>query len=239
MARAEDYIELFGKLENQLKVRAGIDKEHIEILSVVRELVNNKRDRIVIRYENDIKSHAALRNVIVHNYSKDPIADPRQDIVDSLKDLINSLQHPLLAQDIMIPNPTVFNINDSVKKSITLISSKGFTSVPVYDEDGIVGILSERSAVNWVGDMLHDEEVLLNQVTMLSDIKKYFDPISGGDDIYKFATRNQDAFSIKDMFNDAILQGKRLAAVFITQNGKQTEKMIGIITAWDLHKIDK
>lgn len=32
-------------------------------------------------------------------------------------------------------------------------------------------------------------------------------------------------------------QTKRLGAIFVTENGKREEKIIGIITSWDLPKL--
>ena len=35
-------------------------------------------------------------------------------------------------------------------------------------------------------------------------------------------------------FIDEFKKGSKLSCVLITQNGKETEKIIGIITAWDV-----
>ena len=37
-----------------------------------------------------------------------------------------------------------------------------------------------------------------------------------------------------DRFQDALKRRERLCMVFVTANGKQREKLLGIITAWDM-----
>jgi hypothetical protein len=40
-------------------------------------------------------------------------------------------------------------------------------------------------------------------------------------------------------FSDAALENSRLGVVFVTKTGRREEKMLGLITAWDLSKIDQ
>jgi len=46
-----------------------------------------------------------------------------------------------------------------------------------------------------------------------------------------------DALEIKEKFGDFIKDGKRLGVLFVIQNGKEGEGILGLITAWDLGKI--
>ena len=46
-------------------------------------------------------------------------------------------------------------------------------------------------------------------------------------------------YEIEDMFNNAIKKGQRLLAVLVSDKGDASATPLGIITAWDVHKIDK
>ncbi len=52
-------------------------------------------------------------------------------------------------------------------------------------------------------------------------------------------TRKVTVYEIEDMFNNAIKKGQRLLAVLVSDKGDASATPLGIITAWDLHKIDK
>jgi hypothetical protein len=87
--------------------------------------------------------------------------------------------------------------------------------------------------------MLRDENVLLAETKTMRDIQKYLDPITGGKfDQYVFVKKDLDVFSIKDLFDNAIAHKQRLSAVFVTESGKSTQSLLGIITAWDLYRVE-
>lgn len=239
MSRANIYLELFTALEARLRDRAKITEDYVGFNEVVNLLVNQKRDPIVTRFERDLKSYAALRNAIAHNYSKQPIADPRQDTIDGLKKLVDSLFNPQRAHQIMTPNPVCFDATDELKSALCNMSAKGYTCVPVYEGEKLVGILSERTALRWASEMMNDTEVLLAELKKVGDLVGYLDPIDGNDfDVYAYVKKSEDVYSIQDMFYDAIEAKHRLSAVFVTENGRPAESIIGIITAWDLSRID-
>lgn len=41
------------------------------------------------------------------------------------------------------------------------------------------------------------------------------------------------------MFQNSFKENKKLAVIFITENGKETESILGMITAWDLAGYDE
>jgi len=49
--------------------------------------------------------------------------------------------------------------------------------------------------------------------------------------------RDSTLFEALERFQDFERRGKKLEAVLITQNGKLSETLLGIITIWDLPKI--
>ena len=62
-----------------------------------------------------------------------------------------------------------------------------------------------------------------------------------GDDIdtYGYVSRDTTVYEVEDMFSDAIKDKRRLLAILVSENGTESAMPLGIITAWDLYKIDK
>ena len=58
---------------------------------------------------------------------------------------------------------------------------------------------------------------------------------SESENSYKFIDRNAFQHDVFTLFEE----NKELEALFITHNGKKTEKLLGIITIWDLATINK
>jgi hypothetical protein len=74
--------------------------------------------------------------------------------------------------------------------------------------------------------------------TRVSELKQY---IENTNDEFVFMSRETDIYQIKEEFEKAIGKKKgnipkRLGVIFITNSGKKTEKILGLITAWDVSK---
>lgn len=250
MSRANEFLTIFGKLEKEVLARAGrvprleryrSDEQYKKTRSFSGSLdilQEYGKDRVVSEFLPQLRLYGQLRNALAHNYDDDPIADPREDAVDAIKTLYEKISTPQKARNIMTDNPTSFNVNDNVYISLSLMNEEWFTSVPVYSGEEMVGILSERSMLRWAAASV-DDEVKLAELNTLDDIMRYFDqPDDAGTDLYYFVSKDLDVYSVRDLFNNAIRQGKRVAAVFVTHNGRKSESLLGIITAWDLYRID-
>lgn len=51
---------------------------------------------------------------------------------------------------------------------------------------------------------------------------------------YLFSSKRTPVFELKKIFTEKFEKGDRVGAIFITENGKQSERLLGIITSWDL-----
>ena len=128
---------------------------------------------------------------------------------------------------------------DNLYDALDDMAQNGFTNVPVIEEGRIVAVLSEKSALRWAAETRNDE-VKLETFVSVWDIEKYLDDINDKTfDVYEFIPKALDVYSIEDIFIDYMRDGKRVSTLFVTENGNHREGLLGIITAWDLHKIDK
>ena len=41
-------------------------------------------------------------------------------------------------------------------------------------------------------------------------------------------------FNLKEIFEKAVKEGRRIGLAFVTQTGKKDEKMLGIVSPWDI-----
>lgn len=54
------------------------------------------------------------------------------------------------------------------------------------------------------------------------------------EDNYLLISRHTSIFDLINMFREYECKGKRLEAVLITESGKDSEQLLGIVTIWDL-----
>lgn len=236
MSRAEEYRVEFNKLETILKKRAGAKSED-SISSVVSSLVNTHKDRVVRQFERDIRQFIELRNAIIHQSTNKAIAEPYDETVAALRELIINIEQPKTAWDIAVKELIKVGLNDKLSEVVKLMAQMHITSLPIVQDGKVNGFMSESTIVKIVDKSFEDGGALIDEA-IIEDVE--FDHPYGDDsDIYAYVTRRVTVYEIEDMFNDAIKKGKRLLAILVSDKGDASATPLGIITAWDLHKIDR
>lgn len=236
MTRAEEYRVEFNKLEAVLKKRANARSED-SISSVVATLVNTHMDRVVRQFERDIRQFIELRNAIIHQSTDRAIAEPYDETVAALRQLVINIEKPKTAWDIATKDLIKVHMDDKLSGVVKLMAQIHITSLPIVEDGAVIGFISESTIVKIIDNAFEASGALIDE----SAVKEVaYDPPYGDDsDIYAYVTRKVTVYEIEDMFNDAIKKGKRLLAILVSDKGDATATPLGIITAWDLHKIDK
>lgn len=236
MTRAEEYRVEFNKLEAVLKKRANARSED-SISSVVATLVNTHMDRVVRQFERDIRQFIELRNAIIHQSTDRAIAEPYDETVAALRQLVINIEKPKTAWDIATKDLIKVHMDDKLSGVVKLMAQMHITSLPIVEDGAVIGFISESTIVKIIDKAFEASGALIDE----SAVKEVaYDPPYGDDsDIYAYVTRKVTVYEIEDMFNDAIKKGKRLLAILVSDKGDATATPLGIITAWDLHKIDK
>lgn len=98
--------------------------------------------------------------------------------------------------------------------------------------DGIViGVFSENTLLSYLID---DEIVNIDNEVKFSDIDKYLPLDQHRAESFRFVGQETLVSEIEDIFADAVKKSDRIGLIFVTNSGKKTERLLGIISAWDM-----
>lgn len=236
MTRAEEYRIEFNKLETMLKKRANARSEE-SISSAVSSLVNIHKDRVVKQFERDIRQFIELRNAIIHQSTDRAIAEPYEETVTALRQLVVNIEQPKTAWDIATTELIKVGLDDNLSEVVRQMAQMHITSLPIVEDKRVIGFVSESTVVKIVDKAFEHGGALIDEAK-IKDVA-YDKPYGDDSDVYAFVTRKVTVYEIEDMFNNAIKKGQRLLAVLVSDKGDASATPLGIITAWDLHKIDK
>lgn len=229
--KTEKFLRLFNQLE-EILARISEKSKDDAFISKLNSACQNNGCLRSIRNKSSIDQIANFRNIIVH---KGEIAIPCEWVIEELENIISSLTNPQNAFSIATQNIYSCDPNDPIAKVIKEMSAKTFTHVPVISDNQFLGLLTESAILAWLGDKAVDDGFILEEKT-IKELEKYYKNGSINDH-YQFIPRDMDVFEVKERFTDFIKDGKRLGVLFVTQNGKAREMILGMITAWDLGKI--
>ena len=99
----------------------------------------------------------------------------------------------------------------------------------VISENGVLSLLTIEGIAKWLEQQANQEIISIIELSV-RDALEYDDPKS-----FKLMGRWETVDAAKSAFINAIDQNQvRLFAIIVTENGKQRESPLGIVTAWDL-----
>lgn len=233
VATPSDFIQAYLELEEDIRMYFNLTKED----SIVRTIRESPQYAI---YTDKMQSCANLRNYYQHTARVKNIyaANPVDEAVEFLKFLREKVQHRKKCREICVPFRKVNwrTENDYVREAITAMREQAFTYIPILDNGVVTGIFDENSLFNYVSDN-HDEIFILQNNLCFGDIRSYLALDNRELEEFAFFGMNRYADDAAKLFVRPS-NGKRLEMIFLTNTGKKTEKLQGILTPWDVISIE-
>ena len=233
MSNAQTFLTLFNRIEQFLD-QLNHSTEHYGF----RRLVDNlsKQNDLVANYKLELVDYLELRNAIVHKSTGKPIAEPHPEVIEQMQQIYEDLSNPPQAMKIASKPVYSCTTNTPILEIIQEMNRNFYTSIPVYHQDQFVGVFSDNSLTRWLAKV----EGTCNFTDMLvSQFQDYFDKEDSKFNSYKFMSMETDIFTVKQAFTSFTEEKMRVGAIFLTENGNKNEKIQGIITAWDLPKMNR
>ena len=232
---ADKFIQLHTKIEDLLKRKLGLQKSKEGFFSLLTKAVDN----LIInqnQYEFLLLINR-LRNAIIHDkkflYPHQAIAEPHVEIIKKLKLFSDRLEKPRTIQELNINNsPRIFEDNEPLLSCIIHMKENDYSQIVVHLESEY-GLITREDIAKWYEQQINEQEIKI----ILGE--KIIKDITGIDfkDEYLFLPKTATLLALL-----AALQSKaheKIAAVLITEHGKNTEEPINIFTQWDFPDIYK
>ncbi|WP_281658958.1 CBS domain-containing protein [Halobacillus sp. Cin3] len=229
----EEFEITFNQIHQHLKELNGYPKND----NFVELLQHSKLKHSVVRVHFDqLKQYAKLRNAIVHERISGDyyIATPHEDVVHHLKSIQKILEQPPEALTFATRPVLFFKTSTNLLHIMEAFSKHGISQFPIYDDshhfaglltnDGIVRFLAQ-TAENGGNPALH---------VQASDILGYEKHAN-----VQFLSATASVFDLEERFEKSLNEDKKLKAVILTKTGQSDDLPMGIVTTWDLIKVDR
>ena len=230
--RSEQFLNLYRKMEGLLEKRYSGKK--VSSGSVVMEYLHDP-DSAPCRADLDMCRE--IRNLLSHNTDEDgqPVIEPSQAVLELLGDIVEYVQRPRLAMDYGTPGDKIMfaHPNDSALDVIRHMMRMGYSHVPVRDKTGLVGVFSPGALMSFVGEKGFES---LRDDLRVGDLKKALSVENERNDKYLFFDSSVTLTTVRMAFEKRQERNRRLAVVFITEDGSQHSQVLAMLTPWDALK---
>lgn len=229
---ATRFINAYNNIDYSLRTIYDF-KRSMSFSDVVRRSV--VLNAVVRKYEEDLIDFGRLRNAIIHQgNSKYVIAEPHDEIVEKIEKLAELISEPPMALD-RVGNKEVITINHDMLLSaaMELIYRTGYSNLPTYEGEKLIGILNGRKLINVLGQKI-SEGANLQEFITTATVKDVIHDM--GDDYY-FMLANEH-LTIDEAMN-FFENNRKLLIILITKDGKDTGKPLKIISSADIIDMKK
>ena len=220
--------DLCNKFEDLVRIKYKVKDEE----GAFYILSNQKEYK---KFEKDINLIRKIRNLLSHGECKvegKVAIEINENIIEKLKEIISLLENPPLVASRYITEMFVVDLEEKLENLIKTMNEKKISHVPVLDKDKkLVGVFSENTIFSKLSE---DEIIEIGKEYKVKDYEKYIKLENHSSEYFDFIKRNEELASAQNLFNKSIKKDKKLVMLFVTENGKKTEKILGIITPWDL-----
>ena len=234
----DTFLKTYNNVDELLRSELKTD-EFTDHISLIREFC--RINPVARSMAEELRSYAKLRNVLIHSSAQDgeqAIAMPSKKTVEHYLAILATLKKPPLAIHVAVPGNQLFvaSTDDNVLKVVKKMSNNVFTHVPIIKNGQMVGVFSENTLLSYLSDK---GELLCTDDMKIYEFSDYIDLDGHAGEVFIFLSRDTPLKEVYREFDNAVKKQIRIGAIFITQSGKKTEKILGLITPWDVANIEQ
>lgn len=184
-----------------------------------------------IRYE--LNYCREVRNLLQHNQKLDEefAVEPGAKMIALLDSVIDMIKNPVRCSDVGVPYSQLLwrSPDDLVMPAIRIMNDRNISHVPILDGRRVVGDFSDNCVFPF---LLGDTGVNLDENTKFRDLQRYLDLDAHPSEIFKFVAADTKLYQVEKMYEEARNRHERIGLVFLTENGRPEERLLGVLTSW-------
>ena len=229
MKNSDLFIEAYNSIDNFLKKEGNYDS-HVSF----SQKVKNSRNKIIKNHKDELITYGELRNAIIHSnkLNDQVIAEPHEETVKRLEKIRDNILNPKKVYPTISFEVLGANENDYINKILLDMREMSFSQFPVFNSDGsIKELITTNTIARWLSSNIDASGTIIVDEVMVSSLIPEIEHKKN----YKFISRNSSIFDAIELFTNHTLKiGFNLDAVFITDSGRENEKLLGLITIADI-----
>lgn len=221
----ERFIAAQNAIEHHLRDYFGTSK-HLAYTRMVREYARRNPSW---RDEDTLVKYAQLRNVIVHDKLEayHYLSVPVLHVVEEIEAIRDRFLNPERVYPQFKGDVITVQLSTSLSDVLKLISKHHFSQFPIYDADQFCGLLTENGITHWLADHTVETMTLVELAEVPVEAVLQNEEARAN---YQFVARHTLVDDVVAKFSDNIF----LEAALITHSGKTSQRLLGMITRWDI-----
>lgn len=229
MTNAHKFLDYYNELD-QLLAKALNQADYVSFRDKVRDL--STKNAVIKRYRDDLFQLGNLRNAIAHQTKGGaPIAEPFEETVQLIQKILEEFKNPkrvIPAFQFEVFTVTPFTpLIDLLQE----MKTQNFSQAPILNTDGnVIEVISTNTISRWLFAEYENQLIDLT-AAKISDLMPHIETKEN----YALTSRNTTVYEAAEIYLKKSKEKKsQLDCLIITQNGKASEKLMGIVCIEDI-----
>ncbi len=235
MTPSEEFLDLYKNIEETLQLRYQ-SKANKRVGNPIMRFMDTPEGK---RFKEELNLCREVRNLLSHHarFDGEDAVQPSQKLIDFLARLLRYLENPPNAATIATPLHALLRArkDDSLVSLLNRMEERGFSHVPVLEDNRLYGVLSVGTMFSYVKknpDEPLGHDATVGRLWELLPVEQHIN------ERFAFVSPDCPYESLRAYFNEGGPKKKRLAALFVTKNGQSDSALIGMMTPWDLLRVN-
>ena len=226
--KTEKFLDKYKYLENVIKTEFNLGKNE----SAMNFLIRQKPFR---EYENELDLCRETRNLLSHNpkLNGEYALEPSDELITFMDKIIDKIENPLRAKDVMVPKNALCyrHMNASIREAMIALRENSYKYIPILEDGVLAGVFGAKTML----DILINEETGgIDKNATFNEVREYVSLENADKGSIRFVSQETLVSDIGAMYRKSSERKERINLIFVTANGKVTERILGIITAWEI-----
>lgn len=232
MANSDIFLELYKNLEELLEAKYSDGRKYAG--STVMRYYNDDEGK---KWREELNVCREMRNMLSHHarIGGEAVFEPSDAVIDILRRIINDVKNPPVAMSIATPATQLFTCSygHEVVELIRKMKELGYSHVPVLEKGKLVGVFSVGTVFSMIEKYGKSG---LSESATVGDLREFLPIDKHLTEKFGFVSDSAPFSSLKNRFTAKGPKSRRVVALFVTANGNENEKLLGMITPWDMIK---
>lgn len=231
LSNHEKFLRIFNTLHEVIGDKLKQPNMQFGELLIAAERNN---DKVIMNYKKELDFYRVFRNLLSHQatVNKPPVAEPNDFLINEIYEITKRIENPTKVYELFLSEVIHFNIDESLSEVLKVVSEKEYSQFPVFNDQGLVGLISENGITQFLADSVEDDLISIVE----TKIKDVINQDEARDST--FVVNSQTLIhDVKDIFDKKLHEGNSIFAILVSNRGhkiKSPEDISGIITPWDL-----
>ncbi len=174
-----------------------------------------------------------VRALLTHNPKLDGsyAVIPSEPMLALLRSLVRQIGSPKSCMEVATPLDKLLTVGpeDRALPVIRKMLENGYSHIPVCFRGCVVGVLNETALLRFSAETGN----ILDEQTDMRALASYT-MLAGQPKKYAFLRADASVHDAETIFSSRFRRGERIAMIFLTDDGKKSGSLRGVITPWDI-----